>query len=274
MVLRSELVEPPDHDASITNPKPGFDAEYFPILRAVEDRHFWFRARNAVLDGLVQQLEAPLKPGYRVLEVGCGTGNTLRVLRERCRRGSFVGVDFQHDGLAYARERTGSPLVQADICCAPFLPAIRFNLIGIFDVLEHIDDDRRMLDALRSWTAPGGALLITVPAAPALWSPFDVAACHRRRYTVDTLREKLVEAGFRIEYLSPFMACLYPLLWAHRRFPYPRRRGRLPFDMAREELRVVPVVNSALAWLLWPEPAVIRARRRIPFGTSLIAIAR
>jgi hypothetical protein len=163
-------------------------------------------------------------------------------------------------------------LVQADLCRAPFAPTTRFNLIGIFDVLEHIDDDSRVLRALRSWAAPGGALLVTVPAGPSLWSRFDVAACHRRRYTVQTLRQKLVLADFKIEYLSPFMTCLYPLLWTRRRLLQWREGSA--FDFAREELRIVPGVNSLLTWVLLAETAVIKARRRMPCGTSLIAIAR
>ena len=251
----------------------GFDARYVPYLRAAEERHFWFRARNAIIGALVRQIEAELTPGYRVLEIGCGTGNTLRVLHAICTRGSVLGIDFQREGLAYARERVRCPMVQGDVSAAPFGPSVRFDLIGMFDVLEHIDDDREVLASVRARMAPGAAFLLTVPAAPALWSSFDEAAGHRRRYTNDELSGKLARAGFRVEYLSPFMLVPYPLMWA-KRLLANRFRSREGSACIVEELKVVPILNSAMTFVVSREVPLIRSRRHLPFGTSLIAIAR
>jgi SAM-dependent methyltransferase len=257
-------------DAALTG---GFDAEHVRHLRAAEDRHFWFGARNAVIAVLARQIDAGLSPGYRALEVGCGTGNTLQVLVAACRRGVLIGMDFQREGLALARDRVRSPLVQADVCRAPFSPSVKFALIGMFDVLEHIDDDRRVLAAAREWLAPGGALFLTVPAAPELWSAFDVAARHCRRYTRDQLQDKLQEAGFSVEYVSPFMSILYPVTWLRRRV-MARWAGKGAGNPVTADLRVVPGLNEAMAFALRYECRLIHARRQLPLGTSLVAIAR
>src|SRR5882672_9147751 len=121
----------------------GYDPVFFAGLCAVEDRHFWFRARNQVISALTSQAVATLSPGYRVLEVGCGDGNVLRFLERACPTGEVVGMDLYSEGLKYARTRTSCHLVQGDASRSPF--GKRFQVIGIFDVLEHLPDDERIL---------------------------------------------------------------------------------------------------------------------------------
>jgi hypothetical protein len=120
--------------------------------------------------------------------------------------------------------------------------------------------------------ATGGALLLTVPADPGLWSSFDEAAHHCRRYMADGLRARLSEAGYEIEYLTPFMTPLYPLMWVWRRLTavVERHAGDRPIS----DLKVIPGVNEALRWMLAFEPSALAARRQLPFGTSLVAIGR
>lgn len=251
-----------------------FDAGFVPHLRAAEDRHFWFVARNEILTALLSGLEPTLPAGYRVLEVGCGDGNTLRVLTRVCRRGVVFGMDLQAEGLDFARPRVDCALVRGDIVRSPFTPATRFHVIAMFDVIEHIDEESDVLAAVRMMLAPDGLLMLTVPASPQLWSAFDEAAGHRRRYTVEGLRARLIQAGFRVEYLSPFMAALYPLAWIRRRVARRPVTAEGAFEFARRDLRIVPVINPLLRWFLSREARLIAARARLPFGTSLIAVAR
>lgn len=114
---------------------------------------------------------------------------------------------------------------------------------------------------------------MTVPASPALWSGFDEAARHCRRYTESSLVTVLQDAGFHVEFVSPFMTSLYPLVWVGRRaVRYGRHAaggGQLPSDF-----RVVPGVNAVLAAVLRLESAWVSKRRRLPFGVSLVAQAR
>ncbi|HKW72610.1 MAG TPA: class I SAM-dependent methyltransferase [Candidatus Dormibacteraeota bacterium] len=256
-----------------------YDPSYFEPLAAVEDHHFWFRARNRVIAATVGQLTATLAPGYRVLEVGCGTGNVLRTLAAACPTGSVMGIDLFQDGLEVARRRLpNAALVRADAMHPPF--SVRFEIVGMFDVLEHLPDDVGVLHALRQMITDGGALVVTVPAGPRLWSYFDEAAQHVRRYTSDELAGKLAQAGFEIEFLSPYMAGLYPALWAGRRLA-PRRSGSANLSepdrrkrLVDQELNLNPLLGAAFRPLLALERPLLRRRRKLPIGSSLIAVAR
>jgi SAM-dependent methyltransferase len=207
----------------------------------------------------------------RVLEVGAGTGNTLRVLHSAFPSSAIVGVDLFEEGFRTARERTTAHLVRARVEQLPFRRP--FNLIGAFDVLEHVEDDRAALAHLRRLLTADGKLVLTVPAFPRLWSRFDEDSHHFRRYERHALHERLLAAGYIVERMTFCFAALYPLLrvgrWMADRVP--DERDSTP--VARE-LRVVPIVNGALKAILDVESRAIVAGATLPFGTSLLAIAR
>lgn len=255
-----------------------YDPGYFVRLFDIEDRHFWFRTRNQVISILVSQIIPTLAPEYRVLEVGCGTGNVLRILEQTCLDGMVIGMDLFAEGLQYAHQRISCPLVQGDMHSPPF-GTKQFDLIGLFDVLEHLPDDMRVLNELHAMLALGGRLLLTVPAHSSLWSYFDEASHHCRRYGLADLRNKLSCTGYRIEYLTPYMTSIYPLVWLGRRAAelFDQRpsddTGRTN-ELTVNELRIVPIINTILTFLLTQETRLIAHRRRLPIGTSLLAIAR
>lgn len=248
----------------------GFDPAYFEHLSAIEERHFWFRARNTVISSLVKQITSEMQPGYRLLEVGCGTGNVLRVLQDACSKGVVVGMDLFSEGLKYARQYTSCNLVRGDIRAMPF--AKKFEIICLFDVLEHIDDDKKALEDLNSLLTDDGVLLLTVPAHQSLWSYFDEVSHHCRRYELDELENKLIRTGYRVEYLTYYMSSIFPIIWIGRRLKgmFDRRSAH---DQASDELRLMPVVNGLLTSLLALEACPINRRKRLPFGTSILAIA-
>jgi SAM-dependent methyltransferase len=247
-------------------------------LVVAEDQHFWFRARNHAVEMLVKQIVANLGSGYHVLEVGCGTGNVLRVLETTCTRGTVVGLELSRERLRFARQRITCPLVQGDLHHAPF--KIPFGLIGLFDVLEHVPEDVRALQDISALLAPQGVLLLSVPAHPRLWSYFDEASSHYRRYTLDTLGHALTSAGYRIEYLTQYMASIFPLMWISRKLTAQRgtsaatRNFEQAWRLAQHDLTVVPVLNGFLSFLLRMEVPLLTRCYRLPIGTSLLAIAR
>src|SRR5262249_11286674 len=176
------------------------------------------------------------------------------------------------EGLQIARRRTRCRLVRADVLDMPFTEP--FQVVGAFDVLEHLPDDRKVLRALRRHLAADGRLVLTVPAHMALWSHFDEFSGHCRRYSMATLRQALGESGFEVEYLTPFMAALFPLVWLGRKAAALFRRRPSP-ERARElslkELRVVPVLNGLLRFVLGLELPLLGRRWRLPLGTSPLA---
>ena len=254
------------------NPREGYDPASFGALVSVEDRHFWFRHRNRILAAVVRQIVASHEPGYRVLELGCGDGNVLRHLQTVCSDGLVVGMDLFGEGLRFARHRTSVPLVCGDAHRPPF--RCRFDLIGAFDVLEHLADDRHVLESLAELLSPNGSLLLTVPAHMELWSYADNCG-HYRRYTRPQLRDLLASCGFQVDYLTEFMCPLYPVLWLGRRIVrWVWRTERLiNADAPPPDLKVLPVANAVLEALLAPEVPLIERRFLIPFGSSLLAVA-
>ncbi|MGH9552540.1 MAG: class I SAM-dependent DNA methyltransferase [Terriglobales bacterium] len=252
----------------------GYDPAFFQQLARVEDRHFWFQARNHLISRMSRKLVSELAPGYWVLEVGCGTGNVLRALRQACPDGTVVGLELWLDGLRFAQKRSVGPLVQGDVRRCPF--GKPFDLIGMFDVLEHVPEELETLRALREALAPGGRLMLTVPAHQSLWSYFDEAAQHCRRYSSPEIRAQLVAAGFDVEFLSQFMSCIFPLVWLFRKMSsWNRRPGSANAKaLTLREFRVVPVMNGLLSALLKLETPWLTGGHRLPVGTSLIVVAR
>src|SRR5262249_33202068 len=241
----------------------GYDPEHFQALAAVEENHFWFRARNQVISVLASAAVSGLRPGYFALEIGCGNGNVLRHLETTCRGGTVIGMDLFREGLQLARMRTDSCLlVQGNASQAPFSKT--FHLIGMFDVLEHIQDDIGALRDIRSLLDPDGALLLTVPAHASLWSYFDEASRHCRRYEKNELRSRLERTGYKIEYLTEYMTSIYPLVWLGRRWAAWRRTDQTPHELVSHELQVNAALNRILTALLFQEARWIGRRRHLP----------
>lgn len=249
----------------------GYDPAFFKSLDEVEDRHFWFRARKRVVGSILRDLTAHLAPGYHVLELGCGNGGMLRLLQECSRGGSVVGMDLFAQGLRNARNRCTCALVQGDAGLPPF--GEQFQIVGMFDVLEHIERDVAALRDVRRMLAPGGAIVITVPAHMSLWSYFDQAAHHARRYSVAELSTKLADAGFDVRYITQFMGAIYPLVWMGRRVNAILGASKDAVARTQQELAITPGLNALLDRALAGEETLIRNRRKITLGTSILAVA-
>lgn len=253
-----------------------YDRSHFSSLFPAEDGHFWFQARNQLIATLVKQLDKEYQPGYRFLEIGCGNGNVLRELEHVCSNGNVMGMDLFAEGLRFARQRVTVPLVQADIFALPF--KTKFEMIGLFDVLEHLQDDTNILSHLHTSLPSGGAVLITVPAYMSLWSYADRLANHKRRYTKETLSDKLRENGFQVSYITYFMMSILPMVWFRRKIAnymiaHSDNPQAVEHELFQNELKIRPIINGALIHLLEQESYFIKSRSQIPFGTSLLTVA-
>jgi len=242
----------------------GYDAALFARLAAIEEKSFWFRARNRLIAQLVGELA---RPGEHFLEVGCGTGYVLRMLARELRL-RVTGAELFAEGLEHARRRVPeATLVELDARAMPYEQA--FDLAGAFDVLEHVDDDAAVLRGLRRALRPDGALLLTVPQHPWLWSAADEQAHHVRRYRRAELLERVREAGFHVVRVTSFVTSLLPVMALAR---LRRRRDAAPD--ALDELVPSAALNRLFEALLNRECALIRRGASLPAGGSLVVVAR
>ena len=240
-----------------------FQVDAFRKLAALEAGNYWFESRNR----LIAWALARYFPHARTfLEMGCGTGFVLEGLRNTFPQIELAAAEMFPEGLAIARERVpGATFFLAD--ARTFDAPKPYDVVGAFDVLEHIDDDAAAIGRLYDATAPGGGALITVPQHPALWSGRDEYACHVRRYRRRELIARLESAGFRIVRTTSFVSLLLPLMALSR-----LRRRRPPAFDAHGELRVAPWLNLALRRCLDVERRLIRSGVSWPAGGSLLVV--
>lgn len=182
-------------------------------LAALEDSHWWYCGRRAVVAEQLRGLGLPSPAA--ILEVGCGTGGNLAMLS------AFGAVDVVEMSPTARRWLAGSGRPLREVFAGAYPEGVdlgerRYDLIVLFDVLEHLVDDVAALAALRRHLAPGGRLVLTVPAYPGMWSRHDERLHHRRRYTRASLRGVVEAAGWRVGRLTHFNALLLPLAMAAR----------------------------------------------------------
>jgi SAM-dependent methyltransferase len=246
-----------------------YPVDLYDRLYRLEEKHFWFRARNRIILRIFRRhLARQSRP--RVLEIGCGTGYVLQGLAAE-NRYELTGLEAHIAGLRHARSRLPSvEFVQADARNLPYESA--FDAVGAFDVIEHIVEDDAVLASVCLALKPGGIFIVTVPQHMWLWSPTDAQALHKRRYTRRQLSAKLLTAGFDILRCSSFVTMLLPVLYASRLAK--RRHSMADSETDGYELEMSRVANTLCSAAMRVDEALIGMGLSLPVGGSLLAVAR
>ena len=247
------------------------DPRLYAPLRELERTHWWFRGRRRILGAALDRLG--VRAGS-ILEVGCGAGANLELLAARHPDAALVGVDVERDPLRFAREAGGPPVCQADALRLPFADA-SFDLVAALDALEHLEDDAAALRELHRVCRPGGTLVATVPAFPALWGSVDELGRHHRRYRRGELEKRLRAAGFELALDRYFNFWLFPGVAAVRLLGLrpPSRAGREPGHVGSDfDWAGGGALGELLARILGSEARLLGVR--VPFGVSLLCVAR
>jgi SAM-dependent methyltransferase len=249
----------------------GFAHENFALLAAAEERSFWFQSRNELIQWLVQR-HAP--HADVVLEIGCGTGFALQALRQALPEARIAGSELHSAGLLTARQRHGGDieLIQMDARDCHLRNAL--DLVGAFDVLEHIPEDDRVLAEIARILKPGGVLIATVPQHPWMWSTADDLALHQRRYRRGELAQKAKAAGLQPLYESSFTTVAFPLMAASRLWGRLQRRKQSLAELADSHFDMPAAGNGLLLALARLEHRLRRMGVPLPFGGSQVLVAR
>jgi SAM-dependent methyltransferase len=244
----------------------GFEAHFFKHLAELEAGNFWFRSRNRLI---LWALQRYFSHAQNCLEIGCGTGFVLSGIEQNFPNLQLCASEVFTQGLAFAAQRVSTAqLFQMDARKIPFKD--EFDLIGAFDVLEHIQADTEVLAQMYQAVHPGGGILLTVPQHPWLWSQADDYAHHRRRYRAIELQQKVTAAGFRVVRTTSFVSLLLPLLLASR---LGQKRPQSNYDPTAE-LKIRGWLNGMLENILSWERWMIQGGVSFPAGGSLLLIAK
>lgn len=239
------------------------DRATYDRMRVLQENHWWFRGRRSILTRLIGALGLP-KPA-QVLEVGCGPGGNLTMLR---RFGEVVAMEPDEASRAYAADRTGvrvEPGFLPDDL--PFAPE-SFDLVCAFDVIEHVDEDAASVASLARLIRPGGYFATTVPAQPWMWSRHDELHHHKRRYRIGAYRALFEAAGLDVVKSSYFNVLLFPPIAAVRAVKM------LTGSAAADDDAMPPApLNSLLTGLFAAERHWL-AHAPLPIGVSIVLIAR
>ena len=231
-------------------------------MAAQETEHWWFTGRRSILRKTMAHY-SPQAGDLAILEAGCGTGGNLRLLSEF---GTVSGFELDEDACRVAA-RSGVPIVRG--CLPDEVPFEdnSFDMIALFDVLEHVKEDRESLSKLYKLLKPGGRLFITVPAFPSLWSHHDVRHHHFRRYRKNPLKRLIEETGFQVIRLSHYNFLLAPIVVMTRLY------HNLSNNSHSDDEKMPPGWLNRLLRGIFSFEGNLLMRMDLPVGISLMAVA-
>ena len=244
----------------------GFEDKFFNRLIKVEENSFWFRARNKLINWTIKNYFPNAKHFF---EVGCGTGFVLSGINGAFPKLDLYGSEALVHGLQFASKRVPkATLFQMDARNIPFKE--EFEVVGAFDMLEHISEDTLVLEQLYKAIKPGGGLILTVPQHKFLWSKLDELGHHFRRYSAQELKAKTESCGFKIVRMTSFVTFLLPLIFLSRlRF---KTSGSKKDDMS--EFNLNKYLNLLLERTLDLEHLFIKLGFSLSAGSSLLLVAK
>lgn len=239
------------------------EEDVYRLVYELESRHWWFRGREAVIKALLRKVVLPPHP--RILDAGCGAGRNLQLYS---RLGGAQGFDPSPHAVAFCRRRGLASVRHGTMEEIPF-EAASFDLVTATDVLEHVADDEVGLREMRRVAAPGGSLILTVPAYRWLWSREDERLGHLRRYTRPALCLLARRSGWEPVFATYFNAALLIPIAAVRML-----RATLGVR-GSAELSVTPWwLDRLLALPMRLDARLVDTGARIPAGVSVGLIGR
>lgn len=234
----------------------------------IEDLSYWFKHRNNCIIELIKMFH------FKQLFYDIGGGNGFVSMGLQNAGIESVLIEPGLQGVKHAKSRG----VKNIVCASLEEMCLEKGVIpsaGIFDVLEHIEDDLSFLKNIYSYLKDQGKFIITVPAYNFLWSKEDIDAGHYRRYTLNDLSRKVESAGFKINYATYLFSVLPAPIYFLRSLPYKLKIKKHTHNLKKytNEHSSSGVLNFVFEKTFEKELEIIKKFRKINFGSSCLIIA-
>jgi SAM-dependent methyltransferase len=243
------------------------ELELYEQIYQIEQTHWWYVARREIIFDYLKNAEI-IESRNRILDVGCGTGSNLEYLQTNYSN-FCVGLDLSMDALKYSNLRNTTNLVCGDGLNLPFSEST-FDLILALDLLEHIDDDFQALNEFTRLLAPGGYLILFVPAFNFLWGLQDEVSHHYRRYSAKEIRSLISQNNLEFAKLTYTNFFLFPIIFFGRLF---LRFYRNKMNIVSENDLSPGLINTILLKIFLLERPLVK-HLNFPFGVSIFCIAQ
>lgn len=241
------------------------NAEEYANMEQMEEAHWYYAGKREFVRGWLLRVRPP-RADDLLLDCGAGTGRFAQEMEAHCR---VMVLDDHEEALKLLRKRFRADQIISLAGDRVPLPDGSLEYVTALDVLEHTPDDRAVVSGFHRLLKPGGVAVVTVPASMALWSDWDVALHHYRRYSRPQLRALFPEDQWEVLHVNYTNVAVYPAVWLVRKW---RRIFPGPTGAVRTEDKLPPGWMNALLRWLFVRPAFWRVP--FPFGVSLVLVAR
>ena len=244
------------------------DPKEYANLSKVETHHWFYAGKREIVRYWIQRVH-PLSPEHLLADCGAGTGRFAAEMTGHCR---VLAIDDHEESLELAQGHLGAERVKRGTCCHLPLADASVDVLTALDVIEHVEKDRDALKEFSRVVRPGGIVVITVPALMMLWSDWDVALHHFRRYNRRSLLEVIPRDAFEVVHINYVNVVAFPLVWLVRKWRALKAKCGAKVDSRSEDNIPPGPINALLRWsFVWP---ACQSLIPFPIGVGLIAVLR